>query len=79
MLQNLSDSLKQERHDISRTHKIMMNWYMHYSEVHEQLQKSIENLSDILQVRNNTINIKLLQRLEDQITMEQKRILYLQE
>ena len=70
MLQHLYGSLKSEESDISRNHKIMMNWYTHYIEVCEQLRNSKENMSDILQVGNTTTDLELLQQLEDQTIMQ---------
>lgn len=78
-LQNLHESLKLEEHDISRIHIVMMNWYMHYGEICEQFRKSRESLSDILQARNVMRDLELLQKIEQQIVMEKKRIEDLQE
>ena len=58
---------------------MMMNLYMHYGEISEQLRKSREILSDILQAINVTPDLELLQQIKQHIVMENKRIEDLQE
>ena len=57
----------------------MKNWHVQYGEVYQQLSKSRDNLSELYNVQKTSTDDLLQRQIEQQLTMETKRINQLQE
>ena len=61
---HLVETLQTEEQEATKVHNILKRWHIHYGEVHKQLSKVRETLSELYNQQKMTTDTMLQQQIE---------------